>query len=232
MVRVRPRMVCFDAGGVLVRICRSWREGCEAAGVRHRWNEEAEAGEARRRAINEEYQQGRISCDEFFARMAATSGGLYAPEDIRRVHDAWILDEYPRADTLVRRLNAVAGLETGLLSNTSASHWAHRLMLGGRGVSAVGLVKHPHASHVLGLVKPRPEIYAAFERETGVRAGEILFFDDLAENVASARAAGWRAELVDYLGDTCAQIERHLHAHGVLGDPDIAQGRNTYNPGR
>ena len=27
------RTVCFDLGGVIVRICRSWEEGCHRAGV-------------------------------------------------------------------------------------------------------------------------------------------------------------------------------------------------------
>jgi len=30
------RMVCFDLGGVLIKHCRTWREGCAAAGLRLR----------------------------------------------------------------------------------------------------------------------------------------------------------------------------------------------------
>lgn len=209
------RMVCFDAGGVLVRICRSWREGCDAAGVEFRWSEHADATEGQRRLINDDFQRGLVSGDDFFSRMAGTTGGLYTAEEIRAVHDVWILDEYDGVGELVERLNAIPDLHTGLLSNTNASHWSQALMFGGRGVSAVGRVAHPHASHLLGLTKPDPQVYRAFERETGAQPAEILFFDDLEENIVAARAAGWRAELIDYRDDTTAQILRHLRRHGV-----------------
>jgi glucose-1-phosphatase len=210
------RMVCFDAGGVLVRICRTWREGCEAAGVEYRWNDAAGTADETRRILTEDYQRGRIECPEFFRRMAETTSGLYSAPEFQRVHGAWMLGEYPGASELVRELNRAGHVETGLLSNTSASHWAQPHMIGGRGSSAVGLVKHPHASHLLGLTKPGLEIYRAFERETTTAPESILFFDDLEENVLAARSAGWRAEQVDFRGDTCSQIRRYLRAHGVM----------------
>ena len=208
-------MVCFDAGGVLVRICRSWEEGCRVAGIEYRWNEAAQAGEAERVVISNAYQRGEITCNEFFAQMAATAGGLYAAEDIRVVHDAWILGEYPGVRELIDRLNGADGLATGLLSNTSAMHWEGPWMRGSRGGSAVGRIEHPHASHLLGLLKPGSDIYRAFEQKTGYAGSEILFFDDLPENIAAARAAGWRAEVIDFAGDTAAQIGDSLAAHDL-----------------
>ncbi|HZW10882.1 MAG TPA: HAD-IA family hydrolase [Phycisphaerales bacterium] len=212
----RVRMVCFDAGGVLVRICRGWREGCEAAGIEFRESPDAARGDAARTAIHEDYQRGLICCDDFFSRMAETTAGLYSAAEFRAVHEAWILGEYQGARDLVQRLNDLGGVETGLLSNTNASHWAQRHMFGGRGSSAVGLLRHPHASHLLGVSKPSPEIFRAFEARTGAAPDEVLFFDDMPENVEAARRAGWRAETVDYTGDTCAQIARRLREHGVL----------------
>lgn len=209
------RMVCFDAGGVLVRICRSWREGCEAAGVPYRWSDRAEAGESVRREINDAYQRGELACDGYYEGMASSSGGLYVAAEIRAVHEAWILDEYPGVRGLIDRLNKAEGLSSGVLSNTSPSHWAQPHMLGGRGVSAVGSVEHPHASHLLGFLKPGVEIYRAFERETGFGPGEILFFDDLAENVQAARAIGWHAEVIDHTAVTAPQIVGHLQHHGI-----------------
>jgi FMN phosphatase YigB (HAD superfamily) len=103
-------------------------------------------------------------------------------------------------------------------------------MRGGQGVSAVGLVRHPHASHVLGLLKPGREIYNAFERETGVPGHEILFFDDLPENVQAAAEAGWNAEQIDFTRDTRVQIERSLRDRAVL--PAMAPTPVPYNPRR
>jgi FMN phosphatase YigB (HAD superfamily) len=213
------RMVCFDAGGVLVRICRTWREGCEAAGAAFCWNDAVEAREPERDALSEAYQRGEIASGEFFTRIAHTADGLYTADEIQLVHGAWILGEYPGARELIDRLNQTDRVTTGLLSNTNALHWEQEHMWGGRGVSAVGRVRHPCASHLLGLLKPGVEIYRAFERETGFAAGEILFFDDLPENVEGARASGWRAELIDHAGDTPALIAAHLAAHGVCATP-------------
>lgn len=209
------KIVCFDAGGVLVRICRSWREGCKAAGIEYRWSDEAEAGEPERKRLSDAYQRGEIECEAFFAGMAETSAGLCTPEDVRAVHDAWILGEYPGVRELVAQLNRTDGLTTGLLSNTSARHWEGDWMWGGRGVSAVGSITHPHASHLLGMLKPGGDIYKAFEHNTGFAGSDILFFDDLPENVEAARASGWRAEVIDFTGDSTAQIGVFLAAHGL-----------------
>lgn len=209
------RMVCFDAGGVLVRICRSWAEGCVAAGVEHRWSAEAEANEALRHEANDAHQRGELECEAFFARVAETTAGLYRAEEIRAVHEAWIIEEYAGVREVICGLNDGGRVATGLLSNTNATHWAQRHMLGGRGVSAVGTVTHPHASHLLRLTKPGTEIYRAFEEATGVRGPGVLFFDDLAENVEAAKRAGWRAERIDHAGDTARQITEHLRRHGV-----------------
>ncbi|MEU9407354.1 HAD family phosphatase [Streptomyces sp. NPDC048281] len=47
----------------------------------------------------------------------------------------------------------------------------------------------------LGLMKPDPRIYRGAEERLGRAASDIVFFDDRAENVAAARAHGWRAHI-------------------------------------
>jgi FMN phosphatase YigB (HAD superfamily) len=68
----------------------------------------------------------------------------------------------------------------------------------------------------LRLAKPDPAIYRAFERATAHASDEILFFDDLPENVAAARALGWRAERVNPHADTIGQMRQSLRKFGVL----------------
>jgi putative hydrolase of the HAD superfamily len=79
-------------------------------------------------------------------------------------------------------------------------------------------LQHLLASHQLGLHKPDPAIYRAFERRVQCLAQEILFFDDLEENVQSARSVGWQAELIDPMASTSPQIEAVLRKRGVLRD--------------
>ncbi|HEX9028862.1 MAG TPA: HAD-IA family hydrolase, partial [Anaerolineales bacterium] len=47
----------------------------------------------------------------------------------------------------------------------------------------------------LGCQKPDPDYYQKVTDELGLNATEILFFDDLPDNVAAARACGWNAEV-------------------------------------
>jgi putative hydrolase of the HAD superfamily len=104
-----------------------------------------------------------------------------------------------------------AGMRTACLSNTNAHHWEQLDTS-----EAFRRIQVRHASHVMGLVKPDQRIYRAFEAATGVAPQEIVFFDDLAENISAARACGWNAVHIDHTGDTAAQVLAGLRAHGAL----------------
>jgi FMN phosphatase YigB (HAD superfamily) len=213
-----PRIVLFDLGGVVVRICRGWEEACVRAGVPVREPGLFHApalSEARRRVV-EAYQTGAIGCDEFWSRLSAASGGLYSVEEVRRVHLSWTMEDYPGVEGLIDRLHG-AGLRTACLSNTNHAHW-RVLRFGDDGASASRAVARLGAhlvSHELGAAKPGERIYRLAEERLGAGPGEIVFFDDLEENIVSARARGWRGERIDHEGDTAAQMERHLSALGV-----------------
>jgi glucose-1-phosphatase len=211
-------LVCFDWGGVILRICRSWDEGCRAAGLPLRGETNSPEAKARRKAVHAEYQLGAIDDETFLARISATLDGLYTAAEIARVHDAWLLHEYPGVRQVIERLARHDRVQTGLLSNTNDRHWQRHLPKPDGSPAdfpTIGLLTHKHASHLMRLAKPDVAIYHDFARRAGVKPASILFFDDLEENVASARSAGWRCEQIDHTGDTARQIERHLHAHGV-----------------
>ncbi len=222
------RMVCFDLGGVIVKHHRSWRAACAATGMEFRVGIEDPALVARRRALTHLYHVGRIGCEDFFARAAEEgTGGLYTPGEVRTLHDAWIYAEYEGIAGVLERLVRAGRARTGVLSNTNAAHWARIGARIGPAASATGaalphfpsagVLEHRHASHLLGLAKPEEAIYRAYEEATGTRGGEVLFFDDLAENIGTARALGWQGVLVDHTGDTARQVEDTLRAHGLIG---------------
>src|SRR5688572_32192691 len=101
------RVVCFDLGGVLVRICRTWGEACTRAALPER-NAEALASEvwrSKRRTVVERYQRGEIECSAYYAALAASLEDLYTRVEIERIHGAWTLEHYPGALELVRALN-------------------------------------------------------------------------------------------------------------------------------
>lgn len=205
------RLVCFDLGGVIVRICRSWAQACNVLGYEVH---EAVAHPDRirqRRAVWGEHQTGRMPDDEFWRKLAQATGDLYAPEQARAVHAAWLLGEYDGVVDLIGELNATGCIETACLSNTDPHHWETM-----SGYASVRSMRHRFASHLLGLAKPDRAIFEAFEAQTGCRGREIVFFEDSPENVEAARAAGWHAELVDHEGDTAGQMREHLRGFGVL----------------
>jgi len=64
----------------------------------------------------------------------------------------------------------------------------------------------------VGLVKPDPAIYELALSELGVQPEQALFVDDLAENVAGARAVGMAALLHRDWQETSASIAAWLNA--------------------
>ena len=209
-------LVVFDLGGVLVRIARSWSEACAAAGVPTRGAGDDAAAWSRRRGPVEAYESGRIDHAAFLAGIVASEEGRYSAEEVARVHAAWLLAEYPGVGALVDAIHE-AGLETGILSNTNDSHWRRMLPESAPSAEfpALHRVRHPHASHLLGLRKPAQEVYLRMAARTGHDPDRILFFDDLSDNVLGARGAGWHAEQVDPSGDPAAQMAALLERHGV-----------------
>ena len=211
----RPDIVVFDWGGVLLRICRSWQEGCANAGLDVRAGVEDESLRARRQDASMRYQRGELECDAFFAEVADATSGLYSAAELAKLHDAWLIDEYPGASALIDDLLAVDSVTTGLLSNTNHRHWI-RQQPGKSGdhthFPTAARVAHPH---LLGHAKPDVEIYHAFEQATGVAGSQIIFFDDLAENIATARTLGWQAVQIDHTGDPPAQMRAALRDVGI-----------------
>jgi len=207
-----PSCVCFDWGGVLLRICRGFEEGAANAGLDLRPGAKSEAAKAARRGLVHEYQTGAIDHDGFCSGVSSSMDGLYSPEEISAIHDAWLLGEYEGVPALIERLHANNGVSTALLSNTNQRHWARRL----EDFPTAASLHHPHASHLLGHAKPGVDIYRAFEEATGFNGARIVFFDDLPDNIDAARAHGWQGVLVDHEGDTAGQIAAALVSLGVL----------------
>lgn len=216
------RVVCFDLGGVLVRICQTWAEACALATLPARnleWLTSDEWRQRRQRA-GDQYQAGEIDCATYYAELAAISAGRYSPAEWEAMHHAWTLEHYPGALDLVRALNALPNITTACLSNTNHAHWVRLSGADGkREYPAVLELRYQLASHLLGCAKPDARIYELAQRRFteahALHPSNIVFFDDLPENVAAARAAGWTAFQVDPSGDTVQQMRGLLARAGI-----------------
>ena len=229
--------VVFDLGGVIVRIHHSWQHAAAAAGVSGAINSTHDVARAHApnstsdaapnstphsmfdptlhraddfRTLVSEQQRGMLSHDDFCSGVSQLTSGVLSAQDVARIHTAVIVGAYDGVEQLVLQLNK-RGLSTACLSNTNHQHW--QLM---HSMAAFNAIQHRHASHLFQLEKPNQAIFRAFESATQARSCDILYFDDLADNIAAATQAGWRAILIDPHGETVPQIRRALATHGVL----------------
>lgn len=60
----------------------------------------------------------------------------------------------------------------------------------------------------VNLVKPQPEIFRLMEARFSLKPGQTLFIDDLAANVAAARASGWQALQFESAPQLAQQLQR------------------------
>jgi len=204
------KLVCFDVGGVLIRITQLWHEAAAFAGVAIRPDFDP-ATHLTAAPGFDAYQIGELDEDGYLAGLA-TYLGADSAESARSVHNHILIEPYPGVEELIRDLNA-AGLATACLSNTNEPHWLE--MQAGR-FPANEMLWLNMASHEVRLQKPDPEIFRLFERTAGFDGPEIAFFDDSAENVAVAESLGWRAYRVDPKGDTAVQMREHLNNLNAL----------------
>src|SRR5262245_59157256 len=114
------RLVCFDLGRVLVRICENWQHACQIAQVPAR---RGELDDTAKRAVHEivcAHEVGRINHEQFCQQMSPHLG--IDAGQVRAMSDHYLLSMYPGVLEMLDDLTLQA-VETACLSNTNASHW-------------------------------------------------------------------------------------------------------------
>jgi 2-haloacid dehalogenase len=198
------RNVVFDVGGVLVRLrYQPLVRYLQDAGVDMTdlpaWLETIDLNA---------HERGEITGEELLERVAASAVQPLDREDLGR---RW-LDMFERTGEM---FELAAGLmdqyRVYLLSNVGDLHWRH--LDETYGIAAVG--HGAIASFRVGAVKPSAAIYREAERRFGLAPEATVFIDDLARNVAGARACGWQA--IHHVNP--AGTRRELKALGVRLPP-------------
>lgn len=215
-------VVCFDWGGVIVRIRRTWREA-----VAHYFAHDPDfAGavvdsfdrhESDRVRLHVLLETGSISPDSYIAALSRLSSGLLDEPGTLAIHDSVLVSEYAGMYDLVSRVVANTSVQTALLSNSNPMHYARHRSSSQQGADfpAVGLLQHHVVSHLVGAMKPDEAVFRAVERSTGCAGSQVLFFDDLETNVRAARLLGWCAEQVAHDGDPASEINGYLRRYGI-----------------
>ncbi|WP_432800122.1 HAD family hydrolase [Poriferisphaera sp. WC338] len=208
------KLVCFDLGGVMVRLCRGWRHACEKAGVDVPTKiDDADALLHMRDAVVQN-EIGVMGQDVFLDEV----GWLFdmSRHDLQAASDAYLDGMYDGICDLINAVKA-AGVKTACLSNTNENHW--RIMTGGNGVNALplGELDYRFASQLIGDRKPNESIYRHVEEVTGLAGESIMFFDDSAVNIAAAAKCGWAARHVTDQTEPARMMRAYLEEAGVLG---------------
>ena len=182
-----PQFLFFDLGNVLLKFDHhlAARQMAEVAGI-----SESRAWDVVFASdLEARYERGQINDREFYEVFCRQT-------DSRADYDRLLLASSeiftPNASIfpVVAALDA-AGHRLGILSNTSPAHWAY--CIDGR-YGLLNLAFDVAAlSFEIGACKPDPQIYLAAAKMAGVSCEQIFFVDDIAANVAGARAAGFDA---------------------------------------
>lgn len=197
-------LICFDLGGILVKMAASWNESLTLAGLSEYCRDDLNVPVHTFEPYNL-HEVGRMSDADYLASLAAYLG-LPSSQDAYQAHLGFLYDPYPGTLELVNDIHK-AGLHTACLSNTEEWHWQKMISAL---YPAVQAIQEQMASHILNARKPDTEIFLAASRRVSVEPNQVVYFDDVLSNVEGAQKAGWDAYLIDKTGDTAAQMRSIL----------------------
>ena len=135
------------------------------------------------------YESGRLTRKEFYEAVASAIGFNGTLAEFSHFF-ADIFSEMPGAIALHTELRR-SGFKTYIFSNTNELAIEHVRRNFPFFAGFDGYI----FSYEVGALKPQPEIYAAMEKLTGRRGGDLVYLDDRVENIAAGAARGWRAIL-------------------------------------
>lgn len=207
------QLVIFDLGRVLIRICDSWQHAAEAAKYAGRLPEMTPQLQAALHELVILSETAKIDDAEFCQRV----GQAFAIDaaHVNQLADAYLLGPFVGVSELIDDLKA-AGVRTACLSNTNSNHWQQMTAESGPNALPLHKLDYRFASHLVGLRKPDAAIYKHVEQATGVRAMQIVFFDDLPDNIGAATARGWNAVQITDRNDPVSQMRDALRRFKVV----------------
>ena len=184
----------FDLGRVVIDIdfdktlaCWAAHAGCEPDDLRLRFA---------RDEIYRRHETGEISDAEFFAGLRASLGIGISDTQFLEGWNAIFVGDMPGIAALLAR--ASQRLPLYAFSNTNGAHVDY---FSKAHADVLGHFREIFLSSAIGLRKPDAAAYDHVVKAIGLPAERIVFFDDLAENIAGARACGLTAVHVTSPGD-------------------------------
>ncbi len=114
-------------------------------------------------------------------------------DEIRMWHDNWFDMAAPAIDHSWRLLRALRakGIPVFALSNFGVENWPPAVEV----YPILGEFDREYISGRMQHVKPFNRIYEMVEEDSGIEPDRLIFADDREDNIATARARGWKTHL-------------------------------------
>ena len=196
------RTVLFDLGNVLVHIQPEMMVkilGSEGTGELARHENDV-------REYIRQYERGELITGEVLRLLEDLFRRKYTQETIRNAFVSIIGKPIEGMEELVRRVGQSA--HVALVSNTNDLHYEHCR----RSVPALRFLPHHYLSFQIGAVKPESEFYQYIANDLESDPAQVLFIDDLDENLTGAEKAGFRP----YKFSTVENLRTDLRGLGLL----------------
>ncbi len=180
----RIQVVLFDLGGVLIELSgvstmTRWAKDIETA--EQLWTQWLASPAVRA------FETGRIGPRDFADQLIEEMALPVSPEAFIEAFTHWPRGLFPGAMALVERISP--RYTRAALSNSNALHWP-RIM---HEMGLEGVFEHAFASHLIGKLKPDPEVFEHVLSTLDCDPSVVLFMDDNRLNVEAAQAFGMPA---------------------------------------
>ena len=175
-------VVIFDLGRVLVHI--DFDAFPNALGLRTKAEREPYAKDKSIETLAVKYETGKIITDEFLGTLEKIFHGKFSHDHILHAWNEIIGEENQAVLPIVHDVQRK--YRTAVLSNTSESHWKKAIAT----APVLKTIPQYFLSYEIGWMKPDPKIYDNVIDSLRVPPGEILFIDDIQENIDAAVKKG------------------------------------------
>ena len=196
----RPKVILFDLGKVLVDF--DWRVAANRIAAYSEISAEEIIAFFKGTDLMVRFETGAISPEAFYQEIRAAIGYRSDIDEFRTAFSD-IFTEIPEMVRLHAALRA-ARIPVWIFSNTN--DWAVSHIR--KEFPFFSEFDGYFLSYVIGAMKPHPRIYESAEHVTGFQGEEILYIDDLAENVEAGAMRGWQAIHHVSHAQTIPQVEQ------------------------
>ncbi len=177
----REKLFVFDIGNVFVKLDPVSRDRAVA-----RTDDPASSKRYRDvpRAIFRDFCRGHMAEADYVQALTEVFG---VPADaVYAAEHAYVAQSFPGFIEVARRLKG--RYRVVCLSNNQAIHWRYI----NDNILGHGFFDREYLSQDMGLEKPDPAIFKALIEAEDCSGKDVVFVDDIEENILAARAAGWQ----------------------------------------